>query len=97
MKFSPPPALVTVSVARSERLDGTFIVVADCGPGIPKEEIDRVTEPYYRARNSGGIPGAGLGLHLVRRYVTAHGGELEIVSGAGRGTAVRLHLPGAAA
>lgn len=97
VKYSPAPALVTVSVARSDRLDGTVIAVADYGPGIPEEEIDRVTEPYYRARNSGGIPGAGLGLHLVHRYVTAHGGELEIDSEVGRGTAVRLHLPGAAA
>lgn len=97
VKYSPTPAEVTVSVARSDRLDGVVIAVADRGPGIPEEEIDRVTEPYYRARNSGGIPGAGLGLHLVHRYVEAHGGELEIESGVGRGTAVRLHLPGAAA
>lgn len=97
VKYSPAPADVLITVTRSERLDGTVIAVTDHGSGIPQEELDRVFEPYYRARNSSGIQGIGIGLHLVCRFVAAHGGEVQIESLVGSGTTVRLHLPGGSA
>jgi signal transduction histidine kinase len=67
--------------------------VADRGPGIPSSDVRRVFQPFYRGRNSGGSRGAGLGLHLVRRIVTAHGGTVAIDSSPGVGTTVRIELP----
>lgn len=69
-----------------------IIEVKDQGKGIPKDEVARVTEPFYmvdRSRNkkSGS---SGLGLALVKHIVVAHGAELEIHSTIGKGTTCRL-------
>ena len=68
------------------------IAVVDHGRGIPKEEIARITEPFYmvdrsRSKKSGG---SGLGLALVNRIAEAHGASLSIESALGQGTTVRL-------
>ena len=74
--------------------DETGFVVSDQGCGIPQEEIDRITEPFYmvdrsRSKKLGGV---GLGLALVKEIVQAHGGRLEIESTVGEGTIVRVKL-----
>ncbi|MPM66978.1 Alkaline phosphatase synthesis sensor protein PhoR [bioreactor metagenome] len=74
--------------------DGT-IEVNDFGRGISKEEIDRITEPFYRidrSRNkkNGGV---GLGLALVKRIADAHNIRLVIESELGIGTTVLLSFP----
>ena len=95
IKYSPQPCAISIHAGRSALLDGSEITVADHGVGIALEELDRVFEPYYRAANSGGVPGLGIGLHLVRHFVEAHGGQVRIESQVDRGTTVHLHLPGA--
>ena len=69
VKYSPKPAEVTISVRRSELTGGAEIAVDDKGCGIPADEIERVFEPYYRARNTSGIRGLGLGLYLVAQAI----------------------------
>ncbi len=71
--------------------------VEDAGPGIPAAERARVFEPFYRGGAAGRneVPGSGLGLALVRRVVTAHGGSVRIEEAAGGGTAVVVELPAA--
>lgn len=49
--------------------------VDDAGEGIPEEELPRIFEPFYRGSAAGRRVGAGLGLALVRRIATSHGGE----------------------
>lgn len=93
IKYSHVPADVTVSVDRSDLTAGPMITVSDRGVGIDADEVERVFEPYYRARNSAGIRGLGVGLHIVRHFVEAHGGEIRITSRPGNGTRVSLHLP----
>lgn len=93
IKYSPAPAEVSVTVSVSGLTGGTAVTVADRGIGIEADEVERVCEPYYRARNSAGIRGLGVGLHIVRHFVEAHGGEIRIASEPGVGTSVSLHLP----
>ena len=70
------------------------VEVEDHGCGIPRAELDRVTEPFYmvdksRARKQGG---SGLGLALCKRIAAAHGSDLTIVSEPGQGTTVQVIL-----
>ena len=69
------------------------ILVADSGPGIPPEDLPRVTERFYRADKSRSTGGSGLGLSICQAIVTAHGGTLEIKSEPGKGTIAYVRLP----
>ncbi|MFZ5912160.1 MAG: sensor histidine kinase [Chloroflexota bacterium] len=70
---------------------GVVIEVEDSGAGIPAEELPRVFERFYKSRDSGGM---GLGLAIARRLVEAHGGTIRAESEPGRGTRMRIKLPG---
>jgi signal transduction histidine kinase len=72
------------------------IRVTDTGPGIPSHQLARLYQPFYTTK----AHGTGLGLSLSRKYVRAHGGELQVTSPAGygpdggpRGTSIRIMLP----
>ncbi len=71
------------------------ITIADQGPGIPEEQLERVFEPFYRvegsrSRDTGGV---GLGLSVARDIARAHGGELRLRNRAGGGLEAILALP----
>ena len=91
VKYSPGQNRVDVRAAR----DGgdVVITVQDYGVGIPAKELPRVTSKYFRASTSSGIPGTGLGLSLVRRFVEMHDGQFTIASTEGEGTTVTVRLP----
>jgi signal transduction histidine kinase len=65
------------------------LAITDTGPGIPRERLPRVFEPFY----SGKPNGSGLGLTIAERIVAAHGGRIEIASDLGRGTRVTMLFP----
>ena len=70
--------------------NGTVAVsVADSGPGIAREERDRIFRPFYTRDGSG----TGLGLPIARGLATALGGELRLESEVGRGSRFELRLP----
>jgi two-component system, OmpR family, sensor kinase len=85
------PVLVTVG-----REDGNAVIeVADEGPGMSEEALERVFERFYRvdpmrARGSGGV---GLGLSIVAAVAEAHGGSVAARSEPGHGTTFRIVLP----
>ena len=84
-----------VDFIAAQRDDGTVTVeVADTGPGIEPTERDRIFDRFYRggARTAEGF---GLGLAIVRHAVRAIGGAVDIESEIGRGTRIRIVLPGA--
>jgi signal transduction histidine kinase len=89
-----------LAVRAAARADGSAVVlrVEDRGPGIPRDERERVFEPFYRgpAAERNATPGSGLGLSLVRHVVHAQGGRVHVEGREGEGAAVVLELPVAA-
>jgi signal transduction histidine kinase len=80
VRYGPRGQTVTVATASAAH-EGTWTLeVSDQGPGVPPEERDRVFDPYYRLkRDAGGaVGGTGIGLAVVRRLVTEHGGEVHV-------------------
>lgn len=76
--------------------DGRAVIeVRDNGPGISRDDLRRLTQPYFTTRAGAGA--MGLGLFLARGVVEQHGGTLEIESALGVGTRVRVLLPPAGA
>ncbi|HXG87315.1 MAG TPA: HAMP domain-containing sensor histidine kinase [Vicinamibacterales bacterium] len=71
------------------------IRVEDRGIGITAEDRKQMFEPFYRGREAVArqIQGSGLGLHLVRRIVEAHGGGVTVQSEPGKGTTFTIELP----
>jgi signal transduction histidine kinase len=63
--------------------------VTDAGPGIPDDVRDRITSPYFTTKPGG----TGIGLHLARKAVESHGGEIRFESPEAGGTRVSLRLP----
>jgi two-component system phosphate regulon sensor histidine kinase PhoR len=94
VKYTPAGGRVEVSAALP--VAGTVeVAVADTGIGIPRADLPRITERFYRVdkARSRELGGTGLGLAIVKHLVLAHGGELCIDSEMGRGTVVRFTLP----
>jgi two-component system OmpR family sensor kinase len=89
------PAQTPIDVTLSTEDSVARVSVADHGPGLSAEEIDRIFEPFYRAdpsrsRDSGG---AGLGLSIVSAVVTAHGGHVKVHETEGGGATFEVELP----
>ena len=66
------------------------LTVKDNGIGIPLEEQKNLFEPFFRAHNTGNIPGTGLGLNIVKRYVELMGGTVVCESAIDKGTTITL-------
>ena len=78
---------------RPEGQDWTVIEIQNGGPPIPVQTLERAFEPFYTSKRGG----TGLGLPIVQRIVSAHGGEVELLSDDRHGTRAVLRLPTAAA
>ncbi|TQN27688.1 two-component system OmpR family sensor kinase [Haloactinospora alba] len=72
--------------------DNAVLEVADEGPGMGPEDLRRAFDRFYRGNRAPG-GGSGLGLSIVYAVVTAHGGDVDITSTPGEGTAVTVWLP----
>ena len=91
VKFSHANGIVSVSGSTQDT--SAVLIVRDRGRGIPEDEKGKIFSPYYRARNSRGSHGAGIGLYVVKQFVETHGGTIHIDSILGQGTAVTITLP----
>jgi two-component system OmpR family sensor kinase len=92
-KYSDPESPITLRMRRDG--DGVLIAVIDRGMGIDAADLPHIFTPFFRAdrsrtRKTGGV---GLGLTLVRRIVTAHGGSVDVTSTVGQGTEMYVKLP----
>ena len=70
---------------------GARLTVRDNGPGIPLDDRRRIFDPFFSSRRQQG--GAGLGLSIVYRIVTDHGGSIDVRSRAGEGATFVVDLP----
>jgi two-component system sensor histidine kinase BaeS len=92
VKYTPTGG--TISVRAGVQAPAAWIQVADTGPGIAPEELDRIFTPLYRGQAGRRFPqGMGLGLSIARDLAIAHGGRLEAESTPGAGSAFTLWLP----
>jgi two-component system phosphate regulon sensor histidine kinase PhoR len=94
VKYTPKGGQVTVE-GRVDPAGMVEVTVRDTGVGIPKADLPRLTERFYRVdkARSRDLGGTGLGLAIVKHLVLAHGGELDIESELWKGTTVRFTLP----
>lgn len=91
VKYSAPGQAVHVAVAARDGI--AEVVVRDGGRGMDADELAHAFEPFWRGRDTA-TGGTGLGLHLVRELVQAHGGSVAAASdGRGRGSRFTLRLP----
>lgn len=95
VKYTPDGGEVTLSASLSESRRMVNLTVQDTGMGIPKKDLERIFERFYRvdkarSRNMGGT---GLGLSIAREIVRAHGGDIQIESEWNVGTQVTFSLP----
>ncbi len=67
-----------------------IITVKDDGIGIPEEDQQHLFEPFFRAHNTGTIPGTGLGLNIVARYIALMNGRVDFSSDTTGGTIFTL-------
>lgn len=70
-----------------------FIEVIDNGIGIPEEDQPKLFNTFYRASNSNGIQGTGLGLYIVKMFTKKNSGKVQLESQLGKGTKVTLKFP----
>lgn len=70
-----------------------IIIVKDSGIGIPEQDMPFIYDPFYRASNTGGYKGYGIGLPLARNIIRLHGGNITVNSKENHGTEIRIVLP----
>jgi len=81
----------TIKIAARVEVEDVVIVVEDTGIGLPTEDTETLVEPFFSTKGRG----SGMGLALVHRIITDHGGILELESLSSGGTRVRVVLQGA--
>ncbi|MEE9911910.1 MAG: hypothetical protein K4571_09305 [Deltaproteobacteria bacterium] len=93
VKFTPPGGRITIDA--EEKAGSMAVRITDTGTGIPREDLQRLGERFYRGdkARSRDLGGTGLGLSIVKHLMLAHGGKMEIESQPGKGTRVSLFFP----
>ena len=97
IKFSPKDSSVEFSMVNAQEagLPVIRIRVSDQGIGIPEEDMDKLFQRFFRAKNAVAdqFQGTGLGLSIVDQSVRLHGGTVEVESKLGLGTTFIIELP----
>ncbi len=69
------------------------LMVRDHGIGIPKEDLENISDTFFRASNVGNIQGSGIGLAIVNQFVKLHNGTFDLKSEENKGTTVTVSIP----
>ena len=94
VKYTPDGGIINVKAYQKDA-DNIEITIADNGIGIPKEDLARIFERFYRVEKSrtSETGGTGLGLAIAKEIITAHNGNITMDSTLGEGTTVTITLP----
>lgn len=93
IRYSPAKGTVRIRLLEDGAAEARALLleVADDGPGIPAELLERIFDPFFQGPNA--TEGMGLGLALSRDVVVLHGGQIEAFSPPGQGATFRVTLP----
>ncbi len=93
IKFTPPGGRIRLRVSREQ--DMVLLEVADEGPGVPDDKLDRIFDRFYRVDEgrSREVGGAGLGLAIAKWTVGIHGGTISAANNQDCGCVVRIRVP----
>jgi two-component system OmpR family sensor kinase len=92
VKYTPAGKSITVTLENAP--DNAVLQVADTGPGIPREDWERIFDRFYRGKLfSKKAKGAGLGLAICASIVKAHGGTIAVSSRLEEGSIFKVTLP----
>lgn len=83
----PEGGLLSIKISKEQRF--LKISIKDTGPGIEKEFIDRIFEPFFSTKDRG----SGLGLSITSSIISAHNGKIDVTSEINKGTEFALYLP----
>ncbi|MDD6644719.1 MAG: HAMP domain-containing sensor histidine kinase, partial [Oscillospiraceae bacterium] len=89
LKYTPEGGNVTVQILND--LSNITVLISDTGCGIAPEDLPKVKEKFYKANQN--VGGSGIGLAVADEIVQMHGGTLDIESGIGVGTTVKIQIP----
>lgn len=91
VKYSPENSRIDVKAWQQDNC--IAVSVADRGLGIPKDEVPKLFQRFFRASTSKGIPGTGIGLSVVQHFAEMHGGNVTVESAEGEGSTFTILLP----
>lgn len=91
IKYSYADTPITVSATADRH--HVSVTVRNEGIGIPREDLPRIGDRFFRANNAGGMKGTGIGLHTVRYFMGLHGGTVAVRSCESEWTEVELRFP----
>ena len=80
-----------IAIKLEDTSEGVCLTVSDTGQGIPKENLEKIFEPFFSTKPPG--EGTGLGLFVCRSIIEKLGGKLEVESQLGHGTSFCIRLP----
>ncbi|MBI3891739.1 MAG: HAMP domain-containing histidine kinase, partial [Candidatus Wallbacteria bacterium] len=93
IKYTRKSDIITITASETQDRAVQFSV-RDNGPGIPKEEQEKIFEPFHRMEStSRAVAGYGLGLAICKQFVRAHGGNLWVESTPGAGATFCFVIP----
>jgi two-component system sensor kinase FixL len=88
IKYSGEDTFIEFNTEISD--EGCTVIIKDNGIGIPEKDQKHLFEPFFRAHNTGNIPGTGLGLNIVARYTQLMNGKIQFNSVVNKGTSFTI-------
>ncbi|MCB1192683.1 MAG: PAS domain-containing sensor histidine kinase [Leptospiraceae bacterium] len=93
IKYSKSQTLNHIEINVNCSENSISLKIKDHGIGIPEKDQKLIFQPYHRSSNVGSIPGTGLGMVVIKKFVDIHKGSIEIMSKEQEGTTVQLTFP----
>lgn len=93
VKYTPEGGTIRIGLRKADNI--IHATISDTGSGIPKDDLPKLFQEFYRANDpvNQQVRGTGLGLALVKRIVLAHQGNIAVASEKGKGTTFTIQLP----